>query len=306
MKVHEVMKYHSRAFLLFTFLALSGLLASNRSTGLATILVRPQQQNITVTTNEGSAMKSLRTLLTAETTFQTTDGKGEYGDLKDLRDAGLIDNDLASGIKDGFRFTILTKKSTLTTHPAVDLVARPSEYGKTDRRSFYLTESGVLLTSDVKDAPLASMRPFATGGEGSKAVVEPKTEAPTSDDTDAEAIAGEVSANEASVMATLQTIQAAEAKYIAKAGAGAYGTLDQLEKAGLIDKAQAATNQHGYLFEVKIGADKSGSSAAFGVSAVPQTYGMSGRNSFFLDQSGAIRGADKEGGPADATDPPLK
>lgn len=299
------MKYLLRTLLLFALLSFLSPAISFLFDGFAFAATRQQQQNITVTSNEGSAMKSLRALLDAEVKFQSTTGKGEFGDLKDLHDAGLIDNDLARGVKDGYRLTILIKISTMTTHPAIDLVARPSEYGKDGRRSFYLTETGVMMTSEEKDAPLTSMRPFAIGGGATKAA-EQKSEATITDDPTAEAIAGEVSTNEASVMATLLIIHSAEAKYMAKAGAGAYGTLEELEKAGLIEKAQTAATQQGYLLEVKIGAAKPALPATFSISAVPQTYGMSGRNSFFVDQTGVVRGADKEGGPADATDPPLK
>jgi hypothetical protein len=198
----------------------------------------------------------------------------------------------------------MTKKSTLTTHPAFDLVARPVEYGKHDRRSFYLTESNVMLTSDEKDAPLASMKPFATSGGEVKASEQEAQKEPA-DETEAEELAGKVSAYEASVAATLRAIHAAEAKYIAKAGAGAYGTLDQLERAGLVDKGQIAAAQRGYSFDVKIGAAKSDSAATYSISANPLTYGVSGRNSFFIDQTGVLRAADNEGGPADATVPPL-
>lgn len=247
-------------------------------------------------------MKSLRALLTAETSFQNSIGKGEFGDLKDLHDAKLIDSELASGLKNGYRFTVVIKKTTMTSQPAVDLVARPNEYGKNERRSFYLTESGVMLTSEEKDAPLTTMKPFAVGGGAAKAT-EQKSESTNSNDPDADAIALDISTNEVSILATLKTIQTAEAKYLAKQGAGSYGTLDELEKAGLLDKSQSVATQHGYSIEVKIGIGESGSPATFSASAVPQTYGVSGRASYFLDQSGAVRGGDKEGGPADATDP---
>ena len=101
----------------------------------------------------------------------------------------------------------------------------------------------------------------------------------------------------------LAAVHTAQSKYIAKSGAGAFGTLEQLEKAGLISKAQIVATERSYLLEVKIGAAKSESPATFSVSAVPKTYGMSGRSSFFIDQTGVIRGADKEGGTADAADP---
>lgn len=251
-------------------------------------------------------MKSLRALLNAEIAFQSTTGKGEYGDLNELRTAGLIDDELASGVKNGYRFTVVIKKSTLSTHPAIDLVARPGEYGKNRRRAFYVTESGVMMTSEEKDAPLTSMRPFATVVEGKTATTEKRNEAAHMEESSEEEIAGDISAHETAVIASLVAIHTAEMKFVANAGAGAYGTLEQLEKAGLIDKAQSVAMQRSYLLEVSISLAKAESPATFSVSAVPKTYGMSGRSSFFMDQTGVIRGADKEGGPADAADPMIR
>lgn len=275
--------------------------------GSAAVTASLQQENVSVTTNEGRAMKSLRAILDAETKFQAAAGKGEYGDLKELRDATLIDDDLASGIKDGYRFTIIIKKSTLSTPPSIDLVARPGEYGKNGRRSFYLTEAGVLLTSEKQDAPLSEMRPFASGGAVT-ATTQVKTAAPDDDSTagtsDEESLDGDVTANEATVLTTLRAIHSAEATFKTKAGAGEYGTLEQLLKQKLIEGARISPERTGYVFEIKILAGKPDS--AFTVSATPQSYGRGGRRSFIIDHTGTLRGSDKEGGPADMSDPKIE
>lgn len=267
---------------------------------------RLQQENIAITTSEGAAMRSLRALLSAETTFQGKGGTGEYGDLKELRAAGLIDDELAKGVKGDYRFIITIKKSSLTTAPLVDLVARPIEYGKSARRSFYLTESGVLLTSEVKDAPLSGMRPFADGAGQPKANVAARTEPLPAEPSDEGGAASEVQANEAWAINTLRAIVSAEATFKTKAGAGQYGSLKQLEKQKLLEGARAAATQNGYVFEIRIQAGKQESPAAYKVSATPQTYGVSGRSSFYTDQTGVLRGADKEGGTAEADDPALE
>ena len=43
----------------------------------------------------------------------------------------------------------------------------------------------------------------------------------------------------------------------------------------------------------------------FEVSAVPVEYGKTGKLSFFMDQSGIMRGADHGGGAASASDDPI-
>lgn len=266
-----------------------------------------QQDSISVSTNEGRAIKSLRTILEAETAYQRTVGNGEYGDLKQLHAAGLIDKSLESGTKDGYNFLVTVRKSTLTSPPSVDLVARPVEYGKGGRRSFYLTESGTLLTSEAKDAPLSEMRPFAGGGR-----IEPKTTAPQAenlpaiDSSDNEPTANDISTNEAAAINILRAIHAAQTLYKTKVGAGEYGTLELLEKQRLLNKDQIASTQDGYLFEVTVQKSRPDSPATYTIHAVPQSYGVSGRRAFYIDHTGVLRGADKEGGPADATDPPIE
>lgn len=62
--------------------------------------------------NEGSSISSLRTLHGAQMTYGATAGAGEYaGDvansdvgLGQLRDAGLVDAQLGSGLKSGYQF----------------------------------------------------------------------------------------------------------------------------------------------------------------------------------------------------------
>lgn len=290
------MKYVLIVFPLCALLLFSNTIAATR----------PQQENISVSPSEGAAMQSLRSLLSAETTFQTKGGTGEYGDLKELRAAELIDDDLASGLKGGYRFTVRVKKSSLTTPPLIDLIARPNEYGVSGRRSFYLTESGVLLTSEAKNAPLSEMRSFANEAAQPNANVPLRKTPLPAEPRDEEAIADDVAANEAWAIETLQLIHSAETTFKDKAGAGEYGSLEQLGKQRLLESVRLPATQKGYVFEVKLQAGKQDSPAAFSISAVPQTYGVSGRRSFYIDQTGALRGADKEGGPADATDPMIE
>ena len=58
--------------------------------------------------NEGSAVASIRTLTSAEATYQATSGAGRYGTLSHLNTAGLVDSALSgSGTtpKSGYKFT---------------------------------------------------------------------------------------------------------------------------------------------------------------------------------------------------------
>ena len=56
--------------------------------------------------NEGSAQSSLRTIHSAEATYQATTGNGDFGELTDLDTADLVDPVLGLGVKSGYNFTI--------------------------------------------------------------------------------------------------------------------------------------------------------------------------------------------------------
>jgi hypothetical protein len=76
------------------------------------------------------------------------------------------------------------------------------------------------------------------------------------------------------------------------------------EAAGLLDAELAAGRAEGYALRYRIvpaGAD--GKESRFELAAAPTQYGATGRRSFFLDSSGKMRGADKQGAPATAADP---
>src|SRR6476660_9496089 len=60
--------------------------------------------------NEGSAQQSLRTMASAEATYQATAGNGQYGPVSSLETNFLIDSVLAghgtpAGQKSGYKFT---------------------------------------------------------------------------------------------------------------------------------------------------------------------------------------------------------
>jgi len=90
--------------------------------------------------NEGSARSSVRSVVTAQITYSATTGKGSYApDLDTLGEASLIDDLLASGIKDGYEFS--TSSPTPLT---ITVLARPLEYGRTGCRGFFSDESNVI------------------------------------------------------------------------------------------------------------------------------------------------------------------
>lgn len=96
--------------------------------------------------NEGSAMASMRKISNAEATFQAT--HDTYGTLEQLAEAGLIDGDLASGQRHGYKFKITIIPAGLSYPMGFEGVGVPLKYGSSGRRSFLIDETGVIRVTD--------------------------------------------------------------------------------------------------------------------------------------------------------------
>lgn len=103
--------------------------------------------------------------------------------------------------------------------------------------------------------------------------------------------------NEEMAKSMLYMIAQAEVSYKQGKGKGSYGTFDQLAAENLVPKGML--EKYGYNVTLSV------SGAAFQATATPKEYGTTGRLSFFIDETSAIRGGDRNGGPASASDPPM-
>ncbi|MGH9941852.1 MAG: DUF4190 domain-containing protein [Pyrinomonadaceae bacterium] len=103
-------------------------------------------------------------------------------------------------------------------------------------------------------------------------------------------------ANEASAIHSLRSIAAAEATYQTTAGQGQYGSLEELEAAGLLEAEVADGRENGYRFVLTPESD------GFEATATPEQYGQSGVRSYFVSSEGLLHAADRNGDEADATD----
>ena len=104
--------------------------------------------------------------------------------------------------------------------------------------------------------------------------------------------------NESIARSVLRTVSSAEATFQTTKGDGRYGTLDDLISEGLLSKELA--HQYGYKIEVAAVSNK------FEATAVPLEYGKTGRLSFFIDETGVLRGGDHGGGAATVADKPVE
>jgi hypothetical protein len=75
------------------------------------------------------------------------------------------------------------------------------------------------------------------------------------------------------------------------------------ERAQLLSERLASGATDGYRFRYRVVTGTNGQIEGFELGAVPETYGKTGRRSFFLDAQGKLHAADKEGAPATDDDP---
>ena len=121
--------------------------------------------------NESAAIGALRTMSSAQSSFQSSagtdadaDGTGEFGSLAMLSNAvpPYIDEVLGAGQKSGYNFTVTTSGVTNTDEVLWEAQANPVAFGQSGNRTFYVDESGVLRGSDV--AGVAATRAAAAAG----------------------------------------------------------------------------------------------------------------------------------------------
>lgn len=85
------------------------------------------------------------------------------------------------------------------------------------------------------------------------------------------------------------------------------GTRSSAEVAGLLDSETASGRKNGYKFRyVIMGANEVGAPARYELAATPETYGRTGRRSFFRDTAGGLHGADRQGAVGSAGDPKVE
>ena len=107
---------------------------------LMTAGLASRAQESPLLTNEAIAKSLLRTVVSAEATFQSTKGDGRYGTLEELVSQSLVSKDLLE--KYGYKIDVVVSSNRF------EAIAIPLEYGKTGRLSYFVDESGVLRGGD--------------------------------------------------------------------------------------------------------------------------------------------------------------
>ncbi len=107
--------------------------------GILAALAVPNLVQSKKAANEASAIASVRNLVTAEITYASTLGGGNFGSLAELSAENFADEVLGSGQKDGYDFSVAANESV-----GFSVIATPTVPGTTGERSFYGDETGVI------------------------------------------------------------------------------------------------------------------------------------------------------------------
>jgi hypothetical protein len=102
--------------------------------------------------------------------------------------------------------------------------------------------------------------------------------------------------NETLAMQRLSVIGMQEKAFHDYQSKGAYATTDQLREAGFISHQDL---ENGYRYKILINGD------SFEAFATPEKYAETGYRSFFVSKDGLVRGANRKGQDASASDPVL-
>lgn len=148
----EPWKYGGRGMAIAGLILSITSLGSTVPIGIVAAIAIPNLLAARRAANEGSAIHSLKTISSAEYAYQGTFAK--YGTLQELAESGLIDPNLASGTKNGYRFTVTLDSSN---PEAFEVTGIPVTYQSSGTRSFYVDETFVIRAADNFGGPPTKM-----------------------------------------------------------------------------------------------------------------------------------------------------
>lgn len=123
--------------------------------GIIAALSMPNLSKSKMAAHEASAISAVRNLVTAQITYATTTGSGNFApDLNALASVNLIDSVLGSGTAEAYSFAVSGNNVDYT------IDARPLVYGSSGVRSFFADASGVIRYTTANTAATATDPPL--------------------------------------------------------------------------------------------------------------------------------------------------
>lgn len=115
--------------------------------------------------NEGSTQSALRSIHSAEVTYQATTGHGNFGSMNELSTVNLVDLALSTNVKSGYRYVVTETDAvpgvSLATFKVTSNPTITSGVSQTGARKFGMRHDGVMhgqadsLAVPLTDAELA-------------------------------------------------------------------------------------------------------------------------------------------------------
>lgn len=226
--------------------------------------------------NERLVIGAIKQIYEAQANFIRANAPaGAFTTLETLANEGYIDSNLGRGQKYGYRFDLINEGNNYK------LSVVPSVYGKNGRRSFYFDGTCKIRGADKNGGPATTADP----------------------DIDA-CIPIVAHHNEHFAVQGMLEVFSAEMNYRNRFG-DFTADLSLLGQLGLLNSRLANGYYQGYYFAANVTMSGPGFLGIFRIQAIPANYGTSGVRSFYIDQKGILRGADRGGRVAGVSDPPV-
>ena len=123
--------------------------------GIVAAIAIPNLFAARMAANEASSVYLLRKISAAEGIYYANSGK--YGTLEELDSQHLIDPDLGSGTKNGYKFTVELVHESATAPAGFEAKSVPVTYKSSGRRSFYVDETSVVRAGDNSGGPSSKL-----------------------------------------------------------------------------------------------------------------------------------------------------